>query len=93
MNPGFSSINKDNKQNFEIYSYPHNIKNIITNKYADIPKRISSLFKGKLLNISIDGAIQKHRKFFGTNTHTINNKIYTLNLGITDHIPLQKQNI
>ena len=63
----------------------HNIKQIITNKYADIQKQISSLVKEKLLNISIDGAVRKHRKFFGINTHIINNnKFYTLNLGITE---------
>ena len=71
------SINKT----FKFVPNRHNIKQIITNKYADIQKQISSLFKGKLLNISIDGAVRKHRKFFGINTHIINNnRFYTLNL-------------
>ena len=63
----------------------HNIKQIIINKYAGFQKQTSSLFKGKLLNISIDGAVRKHRKFFGIKSHIINNnKFYTLNLGITE---------
>ena len=63
----------------------HNIKQIITNKYSGTQKQIFSLFKGKLLNISIDGAVRKHRKFFGINAHiNNNNKFYTLNLGITE---------
>ena len=71
----------------------HNIKKIITNKYEDIQKQISSLFKGELLNISIDGAVRKHRKFFGINTHINNNKFYTLDLGITEPYTSSTANI
>ena len=82
---GFRLLTQSINKTLKFVPNRHNIKQIITNKYADIQKQISSLFKGKLLNISIDGAVRKHGKFFGINAHIINNnKFYTVNLGITE---------
>ena len=63
----------------------HNIKKLITNKYNNLTKFISELFKEELLNIPIDGAIRKYRKFISINIHAINDHSFNIiNLGMVE---------
>ena len=80
---GFRLLTRQINKSLNFYPNRHNLKTIINNKYIELKNEISKFYKDKLINISIDGVVRKHRKFLGVNAHIIHDgQFHTLNLGI-----------
>ena len=82
---GFRLLTRQINKSLNFYTNRHNLKTIINNKYNELKNEISNIYKDKLINISIDGAVREHRKFLGVNAHIIHDgQFHTLNLGIVE---------